>query len=66
MPKKIPSFKSRNIPFDSTYGQIPDMLDLPGVIVEPDVREKISAYFKKMLLREVIRKILYVDQRENE
>jgi hypothetical protein len=37
---------------DPTYGGHSDMLDLPGTIVEPDVREKISSYFSKMGLRE--------------
>jgi len=34
------------------------MLDEPGTIVEPDVREKISKYFKTMKLREWVRLIL--------
>lgn len=46
--------KKRTPPRDATYGSEPDMLDRPGVIVEPDVRKKISDYFKKMRLREAI------------
>ena len=34
------------------------MLDQPGTIVEPEVREKISKYFKTMGLREWVRLIL--------
>jgi hypothetical protein len=34
------------------------MLDQPGTIVEPDVREKISNYFRSMGLREWIREVL--------
>lgn len=34
------------------------MLDQPGTIVEPDVREKISKYFRSMRLREWIREII--------
>ncbi len=34
------------------------MLDQPGTIVEPEVREKISKYFKAMHLREWIREII--------
>jgi len=44
--------------YDSTYGQEPDLLDQPGVIVEPDVRKKIADYFKKMLLREIIQMMI--------
>jgi len=47
--------KKKKAPHDSTYGSEPDMLDKPGVIVEPDVRKKISDYFTKMKLREFIR-----------
>ena len=51
--------KSRTrAPKDSTYGSEPDMLDQPGTIVEPDVREKISKYFRSMRLREWIREII--------
>ena len=34
------------------------MLDAPGLIVEPDVRQKIAKYFKKMKLREMIEEIV--------
>lgn len=54
--KKIKKSQVKN---DPTYGSEPDMLDQPGVIVEPDVRKKIADYFKKMMLRETIRSILY-------
>lgn len=47
--------KKRAAPHDNTYGNEPDLLDKPGVIVEPDVRKKISNYFKDMKLRETIR-----------
>lgn len=47
--------KKKKAPYDSTYGSEPDLLDKPGVIVEPDVRKKISNYFTKMKLREFIR-----------
>lgn len=47
--------KAKRAPYDSTYGSEPDLLDKPGVIVEPDVRKKISNYFSKMKLREFIR-----------
>jgi len=50
--------KKRKAPHDATYGSEPDMLDRPGVIVEPDVRKKISDYFTKMKLREFIRDFL--------
>lgn len=50
--------KKRRAPHDATYGNEPDMLDKPGVIVEPDVRKKISDYFAKMKLREFIRDCL--------
>jgi len=33
-------------------------LDHPGTIVEPDVRKKISKYFRSMKLREWIREVL--------
>lgn len=45
-------------PRDPTYGSEPDMLDRPGLIVEPDVRRKIAKYFKAMKLREMIESIL--------
>ena len=54
--KKIKKSQVKN---DPTYGQEPDLLDQPGIIVEPDVRKKIADYFKKMMLRETIRSILY-------
>jgi len=47
--------KKKKAPHDATYGSEPDLLDKPGVIVEPDVRKKISDYFTKMKLREFIR-----------
>lgn len=47
--------KPKRAPHDATYGSEPDLLDKPGVIVEPDVRKKISNYFSKMKLREFIR-----------
>ena len=50
--------KKKRAPKDRTYGAEPDMLDKPGVIVEPDVRKKISDYFTKMKLREIIRTIM--------
>ena len=50
--------KKRRAPHDRTYGNEPDLLDKPGVIVEPDVRKKISDYFGKMKLREFIREII--------
>ena len=37
---------------DPTYGRHSDMLDMPGTIVEPEVRQKVSDYFSKMGLRE--------------
>jgi|LauGreDrversion4_2_1035121.scaffolds.fasta_scaffold500501_2 hypothetical protein len=43
---------------DRTYGGQPDMLDLPGTIVEPDVRAKIADYFEKMKLREMLRDLI--------
>lgn len=45
-------------PRDPTYGSEPDMLDAPGLIVEPDVRRKIAKYFKKMRMREMIEEIV--------
>lgn len=45
-------------PHDPTYGSEPDMLDASGLIVEPDVRQKIAKYFRKMKLREMIEEIL--------
>lgn len=50
--------KKKKAPHDATYGSEPDLLDKPGVIVEPDVRKKISDYFTKMKLREFIRDCL--------
>jgi hypothetical protein len=51
--------KRRRPPSDPTYGEVPDLLDRPGVIVEPDVRDRIAKYFDDMLLREwVILQIL--------
>jgi len=50
--------KKKRAPHDATYGNEPDLLDKPGVIVEPDVRKKISNYFTKMKLREFIRDCL--------
>ncbi len=43
---------------DRTYGKQDDMLDRPGVIVEPDVRKKVSDYLNTMGLREWVREIL--------
>ena len=45
-------------PHDITYGNEPDMLDVPGLMVEPDVRRKIAKYFKTMKLREVIEQVV--------
>lgn len=45
-------------PHDITYGNEPDMLDAPGLMVEPDVRRKIAKYFKAMKLREVIEQVV--------
>jgi hypothetical protein len=50
--------KRRRPPRDPTYGAEPDLLDKPGVIVEPDVRRKIAKYYDDMLLREIIMEIL--------
>ena len=50
--------KKKRAPKDATYGAEPDMLDKPGVIVEPVVRKKISDYFTKMKLREMIKTIM--------
>ena len=50
--------KRRRPPRDPTYGEEPDLLDKPGVIVEPDVRRRIARYYDDMLLREVIMEIL--------
>ena len=50
--------KKKRPPYDSTYGNEPDLLDKPGVIVEPDVRKKISNYFAKMKLREMISELI--------
>lgn len=52
-----PRAKTR-APHDPTYGHQPDMLDAPGLIVEPDVRRKIAKYFKKMRMREMIEEIV--------
>ena len=54
---RAPKAKTR-APSDPTYGSVSDMLDEPGTIVEPDVREKISKYFQTMGLREWVRLIL--------
>jgi len=59
-----PGFKLREpraktrAPHDPTYGSQSDMLDEPGLMVEPDVRRKIASYFKKMKLREMVEQIL--------
>jgi len=50
--------KKKRAPKDATYGSEPDLLDKPGVIVEPVVRKKISDYFTKMKLREMIKTIM--------
>jgi hypothetical protein len=34
------------------------MLDQPGLMVEPDVRQKIAKYFRQMKLREMIEEII--------
>jgi hypothetical protein len=47
---KLKNKKMKSIPFDDTGD---DMLDRDGMIVEPDVRKKVSKYFKAMGLREV-------------
>jgi hypothetical protein len=52
-----PRAKTR-APHDPTYGSEPDMLDRPGLMVEPDVRRKIAKYFKTMKLREMVEEIL--------
>ncbi len=52
-----PRAKTRS-PRDPTYGSEPDMLDEPGLIVEPDVRRKIAKYFKQMKMREMIEGIV--------
>lgn len=54
--------QKKKTPRDATYGSEPDLLDKPGVIVEPDVRKKISNYFTKMKLREIIREILRISE----
>lgn len=54
---RAPKAKTK-APHDRTYGSQDDMLDKPGTIVEPEVREKISKYFKTMGLREWIREII--------
>jgi len=60
-----PGFKTREpraktkAPHDPTYGAQSDMLDEPGLMVEPDVRRKIASYFKKMKLREMIEQELF-------
>ena len=43
--------KRRKAPRDPTYGDEPDLLDKPGLIVEPDVRRVIAAYMRDMGLR---------------
>ena len=50
--------RRRTPPRDPTYGREPDLLDRPGVIVEPDVRRKIAKYYDDMLLREIIREFI--------
>jgi len=55
---RAPKAKTK-APHDRTYGAQDDILDQPGTIVEPEVREKISNYFKVMKLRECIREILF-------
>lgn len=55
-------------PRDATYGSEPDLIDKDGTIVEPDVRVKISKYFKDIHLREsnirdLVREILYIDMK---
>ena len=45
-------------PYDPTYGRETDMLDAPGLMVEPDVRRRIAKYFKQMKLREMIEEIV--------
>ena len=52
-----PRAKTR-APYDITYGNEPDMLDEPGLMVEPDARRKIAKYFKTMKLREVIEQMI--------
>jgi beta-phosphoglucomutase-like phosphatase (HAD superfamily) len=54
--------KKKKAPHDATYGSEPDLLDKPGVIVEPDVRKKISDYFTKMKLREFVREMIRSDE----
>lgn len=54
---RAPKAKTR-APHDPIYGSQDDMLDRSGTIVEPEVREKISKYFKTMGLREWIREII--------
>lgn len=54
---RAPSAKTK-APHDLTYGAESEMLDEPGTIVEPEVREKVSDYLKTMGLRECIRFIL--------
>lgn len=62
--KPAPGFRLREpraktrAPHDPTYGNEPDMLDEPGMIVEPDVRRTIAKYFKKMKLREMIEEMI--------
>ena len=43
--------RRRRPPHDPTYGEQPDLLDKPGLIVEPDVRRVIAAYMRDMGLR---------------
>jgi len=54
---KQPKVKTK-APHDPTYGKEPDMLDQPGLLVEPDVRQKIAKYFKQMRLREILYKMV--------
>lgn len=61
MIKKSNKKSNSHIPYDSTYGNEPDLLDKPGVIVEPVVRKKVAAYLKKMFLREIIQLIIEAD-----
>jgi len=67
--RRAPSVRRRP-PHDPTYGDEPDLLDRDGTIVEPDVRMKISKYFKGMHLREMeirdlVREILYIETKKD-
>ena len=55
--KRTPKARTKP-PHDPTYGSERDLLDEPGMFVEPDVREKISKYFRSMGLREWIRSVI--------